>query len=634
MGIPGGGRSFITPRFQRHFNQIAINSFDGNTMFRIFNSIMDWQFNRFDFGKGIKHLANPIIESTMHIYQWSVVNLLPTPAKTHYTFNLRDFSRVIQGFVLSKPGNGLFCEADEFIRLWTHEVYRVFYDRLVADDDRRDLFGCLLSVIKEKFNRDPDSVFMDIASGLSDDNKKVVCDDDMRKLMFGDFLVPRNPSLESDYVEFASIKPVTDMCNFQINEYNQVRKSKLNLVLFRFAIEHICKICRILKLPGGHALLVGVGGSGRQSLSRLATFIMGFDIFEIQITKVYSKVEWREDLKKLLFAAGRDNLKTTFLFPDSQIKEESFIEDVANMLNSGEVPNIFAADERQNIIDKLSGEAIECGKSGDGSPAAIYNFFIDRVKKNLHIILCMSPIGDSFRARIRQYASIVNCCTIDWFQAWPDDALEAVAKPFLSDLEMDSDLKDSIVKLCQHFHQYSVQLSKTFLSKLGRNNYVTPTSYLELLYSVKTLLIQKKEEVTSIRRRYAGGLDKLHYAASQIANMQTDLTLLQPQLKKTTEETVQMLSRISVETVEVESTKLTVSADEAVASASAAKAQGMKEECEGDLAQAIPLLNAALAALDTLKKTDIDLVKSMKNPPVIIFIIQRTVSNLLWKQYV
>ena len=71
--------------------------------------------------------------------------------------------------------------------------------------------------------------------------------------------------------------------------------------------------------------------------------------------------------------------------------------------------------------------------------------FIDRVKDQLHIVLAMSPIGEALRTRLRKFPSLVNCCTIDWFQSWPDDALASVATKFLEDVEMDEKLKVALI---------------------------------------------------------------------------------------------------------------------------------------------------------------------------------------------
>jgi dynein heavy chain len=164
MGPPGGGRNLVTPRFQRHFNQLVINSFDEETMFSIFKSIMDWHLNRFEFDIPIRDLSSKFVSATMHVYQWAVENLLPTPAKTHYTFNLRDFSRVIQGMVLSHPQE--FSQPFEMVRLWTHEINRVYYDRLIADDDRAALFSFMIQEIEKSFEMDPSKVFARVAGSL------------------------------------------------------------------------------------------------------------------------------------------------------------------------------------------------------------------------------------------------------------------------------------------------------------------------------------------------------------------------------------------------------------------------------------------------------------------------------------
>ena len=614
MGPPGGGRNTITPRYMRHFNIIAYTTFDDASMQRIFQTILDWWLVKEGFEMSYQKLSAPIIAATMDMYKAAMLNLLPTPSKSHYTFNLRDFARVIQGMLLSNSAD--FEKPSDLMLLWSHELLRVFYDRLVDNDDCSWFLDQMKVLTTTHFNMDMDVLFKEFDMNCSGG----VDDDDVRYLLYSSYTDPK--AAKKTYKRVRDVPAMQKLMVTYLDDYNQISSKPMKLVLFLFAVEHICKIARVLEMPRGNALLAGVGGSGRQSVTRLAAHLADMEVFQIEVSKSYSLVEWREDLKTVLRMSGAQGKGTVFFFADTQIKEEAYLEDINGLLNAGEVPNLFANDEKATICDQVREVARNEGKDGDGSNTTLFAFFVERCRAMLHICLAMSPIGDAFRTRLRMFPSLVNCCTIDWFRPWPADALDAVASTFLEEVEMEKHNRQSTVEMCKHFHESVRVLAEKFRSGERREVYVTPTSYLELIQVFQTLLAKKRKEIDLVRRRYENGLFQLKTAGDAVVLMQEQLTSLKPELIVAKTETEEMQVVIDKEVKEViEPKKEVVSKEEAEVSIIANTAKEMKESCEADLAEAIPALNSAVAALDTIKKPDIDLIKGMGNPPAAVKLI-------------
>ncbi|CAK9071077.1 unnamed protein product [Durusdinium trenchii] len=417
------------------------------------------------------------------------------------------------------------------------------------------------------------------------------------------------------YTECPDIPELQRQVESHLEQYNLMSTKKMDLVCFLYMLEHLSRVARVVKTPGGNALLVGVGGSGRQSCSRLACFLADFDVFQIEIARGYDQVAFREDLKKLLTAAGGKGEKTVFLFSDSQIKSEGFVEDLNNLLNTGEVPNLFAPDERVQVCEMVRAAARQEGKAPEGTPNQLYAYFVERCQKLLAIVLCFSPIGDAWRARIRQFPSLVNCCTIDWYTEWPADALVAVAERFLGQVEMEENVRTSCVEMCSIFHSQTTELAVEFKNSLKRIYYATPTSFLELIQTFKTLLGGKRKQVTDLKDKYEKGLDKILTTEQSVEGMKVELINLQPKLIAKNEEVEKMMVVVGEESAKTAKVKEAVAADEAVAAEAAAKSEAQKAEVEADLAEAMPALMEALSALDTLSAKDIGEIKAMKNPP-------------------
>lgn len=494
MGPAGGGRQVVSSRTVARFNVINMSFPSEPTITRIFGTLLRQQLA--DFQPEIRELHKALTAGTIDMYAAVSQRMLPTPAKMHYLFNLRDISRVFQGLLRSSPEYHVTKPLQ--LRLWIHECFRVFSDRLT---DARDC-----NWFKEEMNNQLARHLELTLHNLCPSKESPV---------FGDFI-----SANKHYEDLADDAALRAWMQSTLVERNAASGVvPMDLVLFREAIEHTTRIVRVISQPRGHMLLVGIGGSGRQCLCRLAAYIVGFSIFTVEITKRYSSQEFREDLRKLYQMIGVQNRPTVFMFNDTQIRDEHFMVILNNMLSVGEVANLYKPEEFDEIKTALEHAANRAKVAP--TTEAIFGFFMDRARANLHICMGMSPIGGEFRVRVREYPALVNCTTIDWFKEWPEVALLEVANRFLggcvlhmpiegmiaseaappkeaektetepqakttkkrreSTVMVEERLRHAVAATFALIHTSVSHMSRTMLAELKRHTYVTPTNYLELV---------------------------------------------------------------------------------------------------------------------------------------------------------
>ena len=194
------------------------------------------------------------------------------------------------------------------------------------------------------------------------------------------------------------------------------------------------------------------------------------------------------------------------------------LEDINNILNSGDVPGLYKTEDLEPIY---SIGKTECARKGlTVNKMNMFQCYLNRVKQNIHMVIAMSPLGEVFRTRLRKFPSLVNCCTIDWFTNWPTEALLNVAKGFVADGELNLDRdEEPCIEMFKTIHQSVEDKVIEFREVYRRISYVTPTSYLELLSMYKKVLLEQRKQNETARFRLVRGLEVLKEAEIEIEKM-------------------------------------------------------------------------------------------------------------------
>jgi dynein heavy chain len=364
---PTAGSFQVNPRLQRHFSAFAVGMPSATSLLTIFTTFLDGHLSNAGFENAVSSIAPHLIKASLSTHKEVAETFRKTASNFHYEFNIRHLSNVFQGILLSRPAN--FVHPEKLVALWLHETERVYGDRLVSQEDLDRFRGLLLNQGKKAFPQYNVAKFFATGSGSGPAPEPLLF------CHFADGQVDE----EGGYALVGSMDKLTACVEDALGEYNE-SNAVMDLILFEDAIAHVLRITRILRQNGGHALLVGVGGSGKQSLSRLAAHMCSFSVAQITISQTYSLSDLRTDLQGMYHKAGVKGEGVVFLLNDSQLSSERFLVYINDLLGSARIPDLYSKDEMDNVINAMVPKARAKGLPTD--PTSVFNYFIAQVRRS------------------------------------------------------------------------------------------------------------------------------------------------------------------------------------------------------------------------------------------------------------
>ena len=522
MSIPGSGRNDIPNRLKRHFSPVLVTAPSHGSMKVIFGTlIMSYFTEERGFDMPVIGAASEMAGLSVELWHHMHTQYLPTPAKFHYQFSLRDLSRITSG--LLNAVSSIVFDAQIMYSLWQHECNCEFRDRLVTLGDHALYDRQLSSLVQWRLG---------VSNGLTARQSGGQYD---RFVDFMGVLIAEDDGadVERHYEQCSTSEEIVAVLSQFQKLYNEeIKGPSMQLVFFEGAIDHLARMCRILRRGAGSALCVGVGGYGKRSVVRLAAFIQRQALVQLIVTRAYTVTNLLDDLRDIYKRAGSGE-GVVLLVGDNEVRDPVFMDYLNMLLTSGTIANLVPNEDLDMLAAELEAQNHKQNRAipKDQQGMSLRDQLHENARTNLHIVLCFSPAGNTLRHRAKCFPGIVRGCTIDWYSSWPAEALSAVASSLIAPkLELREDLESSVVSVLQETHILMERMCEKYARIYLKHTYVTPKMYLDFVNQYTKLyqanLIQIEEDITSLK----GGLEKLLNASESVRLMKIELAAKEEKL--------------------------------------------------------------------------------------------------------
>ena len=415
--------------------------------------------------------------------------------------------------------------------------------------------------------------------------------------------------------------------------YYEREERDLNMLLFSEMLEHIAHVDRVLSSSCGHLLMVGRSGVGRRNAATICSYMLGYEFRTLAVSRDYGQKQFGDDIKSALQIAGVKGEHTVLFVEDFQIVSESILEVINSLLSSGEVPGLYTHEELEPILSPLREEMQE-----DGRFHTPYEFFVSRIRKNLHIVLSMDPGHPQILYRCESNPALYSQCTVLWIGEWRNASLRLI--PTLVD-----EIRDLIGIDDREYDDYeskggegkggeskSMTRAESKLSEGGESGErliqmiltihkscdfqgASPKDYMCFISTWHSLCTLKKYELQQELKHLEAGLGKLDSAAEIVHDLRTnatqqkkDLVIAQQAADKAMDDISKAFDSARERKTEVEEVKRTVAENEELT-------QARKTEIEEELSSIQPVLESAKQAVGGIRPEHLTEIKSLAAPP-------------------
>ncbi|CRG96277.1 dynein heavy chain, putative [Plasmodium gallinaceum] len=447
------GNFTINPRLLRHFFILNINFPENNTVNSIFSALLKDHFS--NFKQDVSDLIPSILKSTISLYYNIEKTFKRTATYFYYEFNLRDIHSIVKGLLTATPVT--FQDCDKLLFLWLHECERVYSDKL-NKKDKKKYKSIIIDLIKKMYNKYEINKFV-----MKYDNS----------LLFSNF---HKGNHDKSYDLCKNIEELTLFLTEELNEYNNFYN--LNIVLFNDAIRHICKLIRIVDNLKSHALLLGIGGCGKTTISKFSSYISSKTFYEMDFSAHCSDNDIKKYLQNIFHKCAMKNEDIVLFLKESKIHDNFFIY-VNEYICSNNIIELYTKEEKDYIVHNMRNIAKSEGI--EGTDNNIFDYYIKKVNDNLHFILCFSPTSNNFRDKSNNFQCILNNTMIDIYDNWEADSLMCVGQKYVNNIYMNINTGDILLdeeylnlqnenKNKQNLNERNIKSDTTVLINDNRND--------------------------------------------------------------------------------------------------------------------------------------------------------------------